>query len=112
MAVHAPTIFDSATQLMPAHVTSIVMAVMGAEPSPRGAKVRELCGTAFPIGPNVCLTAGHVWERVMAFPLKVCTIMDKPETETAKLVKIEDGEAFAGTDVAVIQIPTVRFPSI
>ena len=72
------------------------MAVIGAEPSPDGAKIRELCGTAFPIGPNMCLTAGHVWDRVRAFPLQEGTIMDRPETGTAKLVKIEEVSRLLG----------------
>jgi len=52
-----------------ARATDFVLPVMGTVPEGDKYVSREACGTAFPIGGGVYLTAAHVLARAQTFPM-------------------------------------------
>jgi hypothetical protein len=87
------------------HATSFALPVMGLE-APEGsssAKAREMCGTAFTIGGGAYLTAGHVCKQARAHPLQAIGMMDEPETEAFKLVKVTHAEVLEAVDLGVLK---------
>lgn len=87
---------------------------MGATPlpeKPNQAKAQAVCGTAFSIGKNVCLTAAHVWANVQQFPIQAVIAVTNPLSREGNLVKIDAGETFTEIDIAVIRVSSVEWPT-
>lgn len=93
MADSAPTL-DAAT--------SYSLPVMGAGSN---ARVRDICGTAFTIGGGAFLTAGHVWQHALTYPMRAVGMMDEPHTGVAKAVTIQNGEILPDFDIAILKAP-------
>jgi hypothetical protein len=63
-----------------------------------------VCGSAFALGGNMYLTAGHVWENALAFPLRAVGIREQ-QAPNATLYHVSDGETIAAFDLAILKTP-------
>jgi Trypsin-like peptidase domain len=63
-------------------------------------------GTAFPIGPGVLLTAGHVWEAAFADGIPILSKIPVPGG-TFRPLQVDDAELFRTIDVALISCPAL-----
>jgi hypothetical protein len=87
------------------HATDLVLPVGGLVPgeTSRTSKLREVCGTAFNIGADAYLTAGHVWKQALTHPLQALGMMDDPQTGRINLHKVTDAEVLDAHDLAVLE---------
>jgi len=77
----------------------VVFPVMGVTSDKKPATV---CGTAFSIGGDAYMTAGHVWENAQTYPLQAMGVRVGPQWEMT-LHRIVEGEPIAAFDLAIFQ---------
>jgi hypothetical protein len=65
-------------------------------------KPLSVCGTAFSIGGDMYLTAGHVWDNALIFPLRAIGVREH-QAPNATLFQISDREIIAAFDLAILK---------
>jgi hypothetical protein len=77
----------------------LVFPIMGVATNKKPATV---CGTAFSLGGDMYLTAGHVWENAHTYPLQAMGVRHGPEQEML-LYRVFEAENIAAFDLAVLK---------
>jgi hypothetical protein len=77
----------------------LVFPIMGVNTDKKPATV---CGTAFSLGSDVYLTAGHVWENVQTYPLQAMGVRRGPAQEMT-LYRVTESETIAAFDLAILR---------
>jgi hypothetical protein len=75
-----------------------------------GKEARAVCGTAFALGSDMYLTAGHVWQNALTFPLQAIGIRH-PNAPDVTLYHVEDAEVLGAFDLAILRAPSTAAPN-
>src|SRR5512132_1889010 len=75
-----------------------------------GKEARAVCGTAFALATDMYLTAGHVWQNALTFPLQTIGIR-KPNAPDVTLYHVEEAEVIGAFDLAILRAPSTAAPN-